>query len=146
MAEFFLQGDMEVSMNFTLTPFFDRSDFELGIPKCQLGFIDFMVLPLYEALSQLLPEVADICFPNIQMVHQHFDNILHPNRQDEIDGDALTEAGPGMHRMKSMLGKRQMTAGSSKKGGGIGSAFQRAMSAVKNVRKRGKSDSRGSPV
>merc|ERR1711907_389694 len=55
MAEFFLQGDMEVSMNFPLTPFFDRSEFELCIPRCQLG-------------------------------HQHFDNILHPNKAEDGEG------------------------------------------------------------
>merc|ERR1719231_374926 len=119
MAEFFLQGDMEVTMNFPLTPFFDRSEFELGIPRCQLGFIDFMALPLYEALSQLLPEVGDICFPNIQTVHQHFDNILHPNKAEGgSDGDSDTENTGGLLRMKSMgirIGRQSTVAARSSK-------------------------------
>jgi hypothetical protein len=153
MAEFFLQGDMEVSLNLTLTPFFDRSDFELGIPKCQLGFIDFMVIPLYEALGQLIPEVHEVCFPNIHQVHQHFDNILHPNKPDENEGESLLVkgetkgvAGAGLLRMQTMLGgRRQSVGGTPKKGSKIGSVFSRAVNAVVNIRKRGKS-AQTSPV
>jgi len=106
MAEFFLQGDMEVSMNFPLTPFFDRSDFEHGIPKCQLGFIDFMVLPLYESLAQLLPDIEEVCFPNIKAVHEHFDTILHPNKGagEDTQGDLEMESVADKKTLRGTIG------------------------------------------
>jgi hypothetical protein len=140
MAEFFLQGDMEVSMNFPLTPFFDRSEFELGIPRCQLGFIDFMALPLYEALSQLLPEVGDICFPNIQLVHQHFDNILHPNKAEDGEGSDAEVPEGKFSLLRNPLGAkggRQSTGGGARGAvAKIGSKLSGAVSFVKNIRKR----------
>lgn len=46
MEEFFLQGDAEKEAGLKISPFMDRST---SVPKCQLGFINYLVFPLYEA-------------------------------------------------------------------------------------------------
>ena len=46
-----------------------------------MGFIDFMVLPLYDALGQFIPEVGQVCVPNIHIQREYFRRI-----QDEQKG------------------------------------------------------------
>merc|ERR1712178_255453 len=139
------------SMNFPLTPFFDRSDFEAGIPRCQLGFIDFMVLPLYEAIAQLLPEVHDVCFPNIKELHDHFDNILHPNKMDDGEGDSdldnLVAPKGRLSKFKTMM-VRSPTKAKGRRGSALGSAFSGGFvgGLMRTLRKRGGKDThKGSP-
>ena len=45
--EFYHQGDIERERNLPLSPFMDRKTGDL--PKSQIGFISFLVLPLYKA-------------------------------------------------------------------------------------------------
>lgn len=48
MAEFFDQGDKERTAGVPISPFCDRKTTQKS--KCQLGFIDFLALPLFEAV------------------------------------------------------------------------------------------------
>eukprot|EP01097_Dermamoeba_algensis_P004014 TRINITY_DN2689_c0_g2_i1.p1 TRINITY_DN2689_c0_g2~~TRINITY_DN2689_c0_g2_i1.p1 ORF type:complete len:450 (+),score=98.09 TRINITY_DN2689_c0_g2_i1:655-2004(+) len=59
MAEFFNQGDLERESGLPISPFMDRTN--TSIPKCQTGFIDYIVTPLYDAWSTFLPEVKPCC-------------------------------------------------------------------------------------
>ncbi|KAJ3170006.1 hypothetical protein HK101_011417, partial [Irineochytrium annulatum] len=47
MEEFYRQGDMERELGFSVSQFMDRHN--PNVPKCQVGFIDFLVSPLYDA-------------------------------------------------------------------------------------------------
>ncbi len=49
MEEFYTQGDKERSLGLPISQFMDRNN--SNIPKCQTGFIDVLVNPLYEALN-----------------------------------------------------------------------------------------------
>jgi hypothetical protein len=127
MEEFFRQGDMEESLNFSITPFFDRNESEVAIPKCQLGFIDFMVIPLFEALGQFLPDVAETCTPNILATHEHYYKLINPNmgRKQEVDEGASVNGAPrdgGLARSGGRWLKKTMQALSSvtRRRGGTG--------------------------
>lgn len=50
--EFFLQGDEERKRGIAVTPFYDRT--KQNIPKSQVGFLDFIVIPMYTAWSKFL--------------------------------------------------------------------------------------------
>ncbi|KAJ3353564.1 High affinity cAMP-specific 3',5'-cyclic phosphodiesterase 7A [Entophlyctis luteolus] len=52
MEEFFMQGDEERKNAYPVSMFMDRKT--TFIPKCQVGFVDYIVLPLYEALGAFL--------------------------------------------------------------------------------------------
>lgn len=54
--EFYSQGDAERTKNLPLSPFMDRSTGNL--PKSQIGFIGFLVMPLYEAWVDVFEESA----------------------------------------------------------------------------------------
>ena len=59
MNEFFLQGDREASEGLEISAMCDRHN--ASIEKSQVGFIDFVVHPLWESWSDLVaPDAQDI--------------------------------------------------------------------------------------
>lgn len=59
MTEFFAQGDTERQMGMPISMNCDR--YAVVVPKCQVGFISFLVAPLYQALVQYAPGLQPIC-------------------------------------------------------------------------------------
>jgi len=54
--EFFIQGDLEKKKGLPVSPFCDRDSSDL--PKMQIGFADFMVIPMMSRLqAKLLPDI-----------------------------------------------------------------------------------------
>jgi hypothetical protein len=53
--EFFTQGDEERNAGLTISPLCDRNT--VDVVKSQLGFINFVVLPTFEILLNVIPEV-----------------------------------------------------------------------------------------
>jgi len=62
-GEFFLQGDEEKRRNLPVSPFMDRET--TVIAKSQTGFIEFLVLPLYQLWVDQF-QSAQICLDNVQ--------------------------------------------------------------------------------
>eukprot|EP00163_Fabomonas_tropica_P008284 TRINITY_DN178_c1_g1_i1.p1 TRINITY_DN178_c1_g1~~TRINITY_DN178_c1_g1_i1.p1 ORF type:complete len:758 (-),score=139.49 TRINITY_DN178_c1_g1_i1:352-2625(-) len=56
MEEFYRQGDDEAAFGMDISPFCDRKN--PTVSKCQIGFINFIVHPLYSAFSEVFPFVA----------------------------------------------------------------------------------------
>ncbi|RKO91779.1 hypothetical protein BDK51DRAFT_33667, partial [Blyttiomyces helicus] len=54
--EFLRQGDLEKRLNIPVSPYCDRDN--LNIPSSQSGFIDYVVLPLFEAYDKFVPVPA----------------------------------------------------------------------------------------
>jgi len=57
--EFFLQGDYELALGLPVSPMMDRT--KPTIEKSQIGFIDFIVFPLYRTLATIIPETVTLC-------------------------------------------------------------------------------------
>ncbi|KAH9264150.1 hypothetical protein BASA83_012408 [Batrachochytrium salamandrivorans] len=51
--EFYLQGDMEKKLSLPVSPYMDREN--VNIPSSQVGFIDYVVMPLFDALDKFQP-------------------------------------------------------------------------------------------
>lgn len=66
-VEFFRQGELELSLGLAVSPNMDQ---KIANPsKINVGFIDFIVHPYFEALSELYPksiELVDVCIKNRQ--------------------------------------------------------------------------------
>lgn len=58
MEEFFRQGDEERRQSLPISAFMDRT--KPAEAKCQLGFIDFIVGPLYEVWVNFLPQMTNL--------------------------------------------------------------------------------------
>jgi len=79
--EFFAQGDAEKELKLSISPFMDRSN-SAPLPKTQTGFIDFIVLPLYNVLRKLLPDAA-VCCDTLVQNRQKWQNLV-----DQLDNPA----------------------------------------------------------
>jgi cAMP-specific phosphodiesterase 4/calcium/calmodulin-dependent 3',5'-cyclic nucleotide phosphodiesterase len=55
LHEFFAQGDLERELGHPVGPLNDRAT--TNIAKCQVGFVTYVVRPLYDELLRLLPEM-----------------------------------------------------------------------------------------
>jgi len=54
MEEFFQQGDKEKQLSLPVSSFMDRDT--THVPKCQLGFIQYICLPTFTALVEQFPK------------------------------------------------------------------------------------------
>ncbi|KAJ3373758.1 cAMP-specific 3',5'-cyclic phosphodiesterase 4D [Kappamyces sp. JEL0680] len=77
-AEFFSQGDMEKKLNIPVSPYMDREN--PNAPGSQIGFIDYVVQPLFGALDSYQP------IPSIL-------NKLAKNREYWYDGRGINAIG-----------------------------------------------------
>jgi len=66
LMEFFQQGDEERNLGLPISPMCDR--FTVNIPGSQIGFIDFVVQPSYNALALISPRVEELCCKGIRVV------------------------------------------------------------------------------
>ncbi|CAD8199035.1 unnamed protein product [Paramecium pentaurelia] len=57
LGEFWQQGDKEKDLGLPITMLCDRRT--TNVAKSQIGFIDFMVLPYYNTLQQIIPVLAE---------------------------------------------------------------------------------------
>ena len=53
--EFYMQGDREKNFGLTISPFMDRS--QPGVSKSQISFMNFVVVPMFESISEFLPDM-----------------------------------------------------------------------------------------
>ncbi|KAJ3031406.1 High affinity cAMP-specific 3',5'-cyclic phosphodiesterase 7A [Rhizophlyctis rosea] len=53
IQEFLQQGDMEKKLGLPCSPYMDRDN--VNVPGCQLGFIDYVVQPLFDAAGKYVP-------------------------------------------------------------------------------------------
>ena len=63
MEEFYQQGDKERELGMTISPFMDRNNPQVA--KCQLGFIKFIVRPLYLSFCELVTTLKDEVMGNL---------------------------------------------------------------------------------
>jgi len=56
-SEFYVQGDAEAKLCLPISPFMDRSKDKQDFPKGQISFMNFVVIPMFEAISEFLPNM-----------------------------------------------------------------------------------------
>jgi len=54
-SEFYIQGDAEAKLCLSISPFMDRSKDKQEFPKGQISFMNFIVIPMFEAITEFLP-------------------------------------------------------------------------------------------
>jgi hypothetical protein len=58
-AEFWAQGDQERSKGLDISPLCDRATGRPALPKGQIGFISFVVMPFFSKIAKVLPEAEE---------------------------------------------------------------------------------------
>ncbi|KAJ3290854.1 High affinity cAMP-specific 3',5'-cyclic phosphodiesterase 7A [Borealophlyctis nickersoniae] len=121
MDEFFKQGDRERKMGMPVSKFMDRYD--TNIPKCQIGFMDILVVPLFGAWSECVhTEFTNFCMENIAVNRAYWQAMLDdPDSQakfvmaaDEGFEDVNIDVPPPFtfrlnHAMSNAMQRRQST-------------------------------------
>lgn len=59
LTEFWNQGDEERVLGQPVSPLCDRQAGMLEVPKGQIGFINFVIEPLYKIIATLIPETQE---------------------------------------------------------------------------------------
>lgn len=93
MEEFYQQGDQERELGMQVTPFLDRTK---PIPehKFQSGFINGIVLPLYEAFSKVEGLNIDIVLQNLKANLRVFQNAIAADSTASIASTATASSLP----------------------------------------------------
>jgi hypothetical protein len=118
MEEAFRQGDEEVKHKLPISRFFDRST--SFIPKVQIGFIEGFVLPTYELIAQIAPEVEEEILPLLHAAKSKYHTVV---------AEAARRAGrvDMAEQHAEQAGRKSGAAGKNQKKG-LAGKLQRSMS------------------
>lgn len=94
LEEFFRQGDKERELSLPISPLCDRTT--TNRPDSQIGFITYVILPTFELVGKLIPDVATQIVPIIQS------NLQYWQQQKALEGEASGAAkGPPQKKSKT---------------------------------------------
>ncbi|KAJ3332078.1 High affinity cAMP-specific and IBMX-insensitive 3',5'-cyclic phosphodiesterase 9A [Blyttiomyces sp. JEL0837] len=74
LEEFFGQSDKEKAEGLPTAPFMDRE--KVTKPGAQVGFIGFVMIPLYEMVSKVLPNMEEPVIQPIKRAHEYYKSML----------------------------------------------------------------------
>lgn len=79
--EFYRQGDEEKKRKLAISPFMDRS--KANLPQSQVGFLDFLVIPMFTIWVKFLDLEDDTCPLMKQLLSnkQHWKSQLRPRQR-----------------------------------------------------------------
>eukprot|EP01135_Chromosphaera_perkinsii_P008448 Nk52_evm16s1360 gene=Nk52_evmTU16s1360 len=81
LAEFFAQSDKEKLQGLPVAPFMDRD--KVTKPTAQIGFIGFVLFPLFESLAAQFPQLTDKVVSKLKDSHQFYINLQKKGKEDE---------------------------------------------------------------
>lgn len=93
MEEFYQQGDRERELGIAISPFMDRNNPQVA--KCQLGFIKFIVRPLYVSFCELVSSLKDEIIDNLDK------NVAEWERQKKLAQESPVVAAKQSPRLKA---------------------------------------------
>ncbi|KAJ3011661.1 UNVERIFIED_CONTAM: cGMP-specific 3',5'-cGMP phosphodiesterase 3 [Siphonaria sp. JEL0065] len=74
LEEFFCQSDKEKKDGLPTAPFMDRE--KVTKPSAQVGFIGFVMIPLFELVSKVLPNMDEPIIQPIRKAHEYYKSML----------------------------------------------------------------------
>uniref|UniRef100_A0AAY4AGN5 High affinity cGMP-specific 3',5'-cyclic phosphodiesterase 9A n=1 Tax=Denticeps clupeoides TaxID=299321 RepID=A0AAY4AGN5_9TELE len=82
LEEYFIQSDREKSEGLPVAAFMDRE--KVTKPTAQIGFIKFVLIPMFETVMKLFPQIEEIMVQPLRDSRDHYEELK------QID-DAMTE-------------------------------------------------------
>ncbi|KAM5142409.1 high affinity cGMP-specific 3',5'-cyclic phosphodiesterase 9A isoform 2-T2 [Mantella aurantiaca] len=74
LEEYFMQSDREKLEGLPVTPFMDRDT--VTKPKAQIGFIKFVLLPMFETVMKLFPQIEEMMVRPLQDARDHYEELM----------------------------------------------------------------------
>ncbi|XP_055643299.1 high affinity cGMP-specific 3',5'-cyclic phosphodiesterase 9A isoform X2 [Toxorhynchites rutilus septentrionalis] len=117
LQEFFAQSAAEKSEGLPVTPFMDPD--KVSKPGSQVRFIGLVLLPLFEALGELLPELTDLIITPVRVALDYYKKL---NDAANRTRRSIAEAEQSSENSTGTAGTGTGTAGTEKSslGGGAG--------------------------
>ncbi|KAJ3203842.1 High affinity cAMP-specific 3',5'-cyclic phosphodiesterase 7A, partial [Clydaea vesicula] len=131
MEEFYRQGDRERENGVPISMFYDRNNPD--VPKCQLGFIDYIVYPIFETWKLFMEEDVKVHMENVLMNKVYWKKLfdenlakkmIQPQSQFEVVTNADKVNNTSGQSSRDVLEKSSNGIGSNGKstsGGNLGS-------------------------
>uniref|UniRef100_A0A8C6VVA6 Phosphodiesterase n=1 Tax=Nothobranchius furzeri TaxID=105023 RepID=A0A8C6VVA6_NOTFU len=85
LEEYFMQSDREKSEGLPVAPFMDRD--KVTKPTAQIGFIKFVLIPMFETVMELFPQIEEIMVQPLRDSRDHYEEL-------KLLEDAMTEVKP----------------------------------------------------
>lgn len=88
LQEYFAQSDKEKRQGLPVQKHMDRD--HVTKPGAQIGFITYILLPMFEVLAKVLPEIQAMAVAPLQKSLKHYQDMADnnkPNLQENADGD-----------------------------------------------------------
>ncbi|VTJ71987.1 Hypothetical predicted protein [Marmota monax] len=95
LEEYFMQSDREKSEGLPVAPFMDRD--KVTKATAQIGFIEFVLIPMFETVTKLFPVVKEIMLQPLWESRDHYEE--------------LKQLDDAMQEVKATRGLRQATRG-----------------------------------
>ncbi|XP_065839711.1 high affinity cGMP-specific 3',5'-cyclic phosphodiesterase 9A-like [Oscarella lobularis] len=94
LEEYFNQGDREKREGLPVAPLMDRD--KMTKPSAQIGFIKYVLIPLFQTVSKLFPQLEDTMITQLRAAQQHYAGL------QEIE-DILKEDDKKQEKIKEKL-------------------------------------------
>uniref|UniRef100_A0A3B3VMT8 High affinity cGMP-specific 3',5'-cyclic phosphodiesterase 9A n=1 Tax=Poecilia latipinna TaxID=48699 RepID=A0A3B3VMT8_9TELE len=73
LEEYFMQSDREKSEGLPVAPFMDRD--KVTKPTAQIGFIKFVLIPMFETVMKLFPQIEEIMVQPLRDSRDHYEEL-----------------------------------------------------------------------
>ncbi|XP_003386328.1 PREDICTED: high affinity cGMP-specific 3',5'-cyclic phosphodiesterase 9A-like [Amphimedon queenslandica] len=73
LEEYFRQSDIEKSTGLPVTPFMDRD--KVTKPSAQIGFIKFVLIPMFETMVMVFPQLEDPVLKPLKESLEHYEHL-----------------------------------------------------------------------
>lgn len=83
LEEYFNQSDREKSEGLPVAPFMDRD--KVTKPTAQIGFIKFVLIPMFETLAKLFPALDETMVEPLRTARDRYESMKEQVGQDEKD-------------------------------------------------------------
>ncbi|XP_072760180.1 uncharacterized protein Pde9 [Anoplolepis gracilipes] len=91
LQEFFKQSDAEKLEGLPVTPFMDRD--KVTKPSSQVSFIGLVLLPLFEALGELLPELQDLIVQPVREALEYYRRLNEAAKDERHHRKSVIDVG-----------------------------------------------------
>ncbi|XP_077866488.1 high affinity cGMP-specific 3',5'-cyclic phosphodiesterase 9A-like [Saccoglossus kowalevskii] len=81
LEEYFMQSDREKSEGLPVAPFMDRD--KVTKPTAQIGFIKFVLIPMFEAVAKLFSEIDVVMVNPLRDAQEHYEEMKLKDDQDQ---------------------------------------------------------------
>ncbi|XP_070549425.1 high affinity cGMP-specific 3',5'-cyclic phosphodiesterase 9A-like isoform X3 [Ptychodera flava] len=88
LEEYFMQSDREKSEGLPVAPFMDRD--KVTKPTAQIGFIKFVLIPMFDAVCKLFPQIEEVMVKPLREAQEHYEEMKL--REDERTTDSVARA------------------------------------------------------